>query len=331
MFKVGVVWSGSATYKGNSFRSFTHREFLPMAEIPNVQLFSLYKGPFLEALKKDGSGALIIDTASTDRDFADYALWEELYQINSDLWVIEDDIRDCEMAKDFGEEFIRLARAVYITNDRRADDNRSRSRGPIVRQLHEAQRMLSPLYTYSSQAGQDLVVDRVMQNKRGGTFVDVGGYDGVTGSNTYFLETMRGWTGALVEPVRAQISKAEKWRTCPCLEVAIASQKGSYDKGLLKTVRDDKRHKEKTVKVKTMTLADVLHQMNLVNPDFISLDIEGGELTCLETFPFADHDVAVWAIENNAGTPEIKNIMEAQGYDLIEFCGPDEVYFKRSP
>ncbi|MDA9207795.1 DUF6165 family protein [Octadecabacter sp.] len=48
-------------------------------------------------------------------------LWEELYQINADLWVIEDDIRDCEKAKDFGETFIRLARAVYITNDRRAD------------------------------------------------------------------------------------------------------------------------------------------------------------------------------------------------------------------
>lgn len=49
------------------------------------------------------------------------ALWDELYQINSDLWVIEDDIRDLEKAKDFGEDFIRLARAVYITNDRRAD------------------------------------------------------------------------------------------------------------------------------------------------------------------------------------------------------------------
>lgn len=49
------------------------------------------------------------------------ALWEELYQINADLWVIEDDIRDCELAKDFGEDFIRLARAVYVTNDRRAD------------------------------------------------------------------------------------------------------------------------------------------------------------------------------------------------------------------
>jgi len=49
------------------------------------------------------------------------ALWEALYQINADLWVIEDDIRDCEKAGDFGDEFIRLARAVYITNDRRAD------------------------------------------------------------------------------------------------------------------------------------------------------------------------------------------------------------------
>ena len=73
MFKVGVVWSGSATYKGNTFRSFTHREFLPMANTPNVQLFSLYKGPFLEAFHEDGSAALIIDTASTDRDFADCA------------------------------------------------------------------------------------------------------------------------------------------------------------------------------------------------------------------------------------------------------------------
>ncbi len=44
----------------------------------------------------------------------------ELKAINEDLWVIEDDIRDCERAKDFGPRFIELARAVYVTNDRRA-------------------------------------------------------------------------------------------------------------------------------------------------------------------------------------------------------------------
>ena len=44
----------------------------------------------------------------------------ELLKINRALWQIEDDIRDCERQGDFGEEFIRLARAVYQTNDQRA-------------------------------------------------------------------------------------------------------------------------------------------------------------------------------------------------------------------
>ena len=52
------------------------------------------------------------------------ALWEELYQINTRLWQIEDDIRDREAAGDFGPRFVELARAVYVTNDKRADVKR---------------------------------------------------------------------------------------------------------------------------------------------------------------------------------------------------------------
>jgi hypothetical protein len=47
-------------------------------------------------------------------------LVDQLQNINGKLWVIEDDIRDCERAGDFGAEFVRLARAVYVTNDVRA-------------------------------------------------------------------------------------------------------------------------------------------------------------------------------------------------------------------
>lgn len=71
--KVGLVWSGSATYKGNAFRSFSHRDYLPLVDLPGVQLFSLYKGPYLEPFHQDGSDAFIVDTASSDRDFADCA------------------------------------------------------------------------------------------------------------------------------------------------------------------------------------------------------------------------------------------------------------------
>ena len=43
----------------------------------------------------------------------------ELKRINEALWKIEDDIREKEAAKLFDEEFLRLARAVYFTNDER--------------------------------------------------------------------------------------------------------------------------------------------------------------------------------------------------------------------
>lgn len=50
-----------------------------------------------------------------------FELFSELREINKDLWKIEDDIRECEERQDFGDEFIQLARAVYFTNDKRAE------------------------------------------------------------------------------------------------------------------------------------------------------------------------------------------------------------------
>ena len=48
-------------------------------------------------------------------------LMAELKAVNEALWDIEDDIRQREAAKSFDAEFIRLARAVYVTNDKRAE------------------------------------------------------------------------------------------------------------------------------------------------------------------------------------------------------------------
>jgi len=48
-------------------------------------------------------------------------LYNELKSINEQLWVIEDDIRECERQKDFGDKFVELARSVYFTNDKRSD------------------------------------------------------------------------------------------------------------------------------------------------------------------------------------------------------------------
>ena len=47
-------------------------------------------------------------------------LFQSLKEINSKLWIIEDDKRLCEKEKDFGEKFIKLSRDVHFLNDDRA-------------------------------------------------------------------------------------------------------------------------------------------------------------------------------------------------------------------
>jgi hypothetical protein len=47
-------------------------------------------------------------------------LFQSLKDINVKLWVIEDDKRQCEKIKDFGEKFIKLSRDVHFLNDDRA-------------------------------------------------------------------------------------------------------------------------------------------------------------------------------------------------------------------
>lgn len=59
-----------------------------------------------------------------EREFPGHAglaqLTRQLGAVNEKLWQIEDDIRDCERARDFGPRFVELARSVYVTNDERA-------------------------------------------------------------------------------------------------------------------------------------------------------------------------------------------------------------------
>lgn len=56
------------------------------------------------------------------------ALLRDLQATNETLWEVEDALRDCEGRGEFGPEFVRLARAVYVTNDRRAHLKREVSR-----------------------------------------------------------------------------------------------------------------------------------------------------------------------------------------------------------
>ncbi|MEM8790890.1 MAG: tetratricopeptide repeat-containing glycosyltransferase family protein [Pseudomonadota bacterium] len=90
VFKIGVVWTGSLTYRANHRRACGPEAFLPLTEIPGVQLFSLYKGQAHKEFVASGLSGLILDACSKDRDFADTAaLIEEMdLMITTDTAVV---------------------------------------------------------------------------------------------------------------------------------------------------------------------------------------------------------------------------------------------------
>jgi len=72
-FKIGVVWTGSLTYRANHRRSTTPESFVGLAQVPGVQLFSLYKGDAHQDFLDSGMAGLILDACGKDRDFSDSA------------------------------------------------------------------------------------------------------------------------------------------------------------------------------------------------------------------------------------------------------------------
>lgn len=246
----------------------------------------------------------------------------------------------------------KIAKAEALLSEAQAEleaalrGEKSRARGALAGRLWRLRRMSGAVPEYFSQSGQDWFVDQVlMREGRNGVFVDVGGFDGVEGSNSLFFELFRGWTGVLVEPVSDLVDRARQVRRCPCIEAAVSGDGATrdflevatgyrqmsgladiYDGNILEQVRAHPAHSETVRRIATRTLGDILAEQSIAAVDYLSLDIEGAEAEVLRSFPFDDVQVGVFSIENAAGNPEIADIMSAQGYRLTEFLGVDEIY-----
>jgi predicted DNA-binding protein YlxM (UPF0122 family) len=61
----------------------------------------------------------LIEIAKENNVF-DFKYFDQLLEVNQKLWKIEDELRVHEKSQDFGDDFVHLARSVYITNDKRS-------------------------------------------------------------------------------------------------------------------------------------------------------------------------------------------------------------------
>ena len=95
-------------------------ELFDKITILEIKLQNVQEKNALNNIKKEHDKLCIIYQNNFLEDINAKNLMYDLKQINQKLWKIEDNIRDKERNKTFDEEFIELARSVYLTNDKRS-------------------------------------------------------------------------------------------------------------------------------------------------------------------------------------------------------------------
>jgi len=96
-------------------------EIIDKLTIIQIKLERIKDKSKLKNLRKEFD---VLKAASESVLSMDDPLYKSLYNVNCELWNIEDHIRDLERNKDFGDDFIRTAREVYFINDRRSEIKR---------------------------------------------------------------------------------------------------------------------------------------------------------------------------------------------------------------
>ena len=95
-------------------------ELLDKISILEIKLKKIKGKNNLEEINKEYK---ILKNAQTSNiEFTDKIdkLFKEIKEVNTNLWDIEDKLRICEKNKDYGKNFIELARSVYLNNDKRS-------------------------------------------------------------------------------------------------------------------------------------------------------------------------------------------------------------------
>ena len=95
-------------------------ELLDKISILEIKLDKIKGKENLEEINKEYKILKDVQNSSIEVTEKLKTLFKEIKEVNLNLWNIEDELRICEKNKDFGQSFIKLARDVYLNNDKRS-------------------------------------------------------------------------------------------------------------------------------------------------------------------------------------------------------------------
>lgn len=201
--------------------------------------------------------------------------------------------------------------------------------------------------TYGDQKGQvDFLLNTVFnyQNsglKKSGYFVDLAAADGVTGSNTYFLEKYLGWSGLIFEPNPKFQEDLLASRTMPIVTKCVTDRVGDKVKfridngqlgGIVGDDFDNNGHfraaQLKTAEIVEIETTTLEHELKARGApelvDFLSLDVEGAEHLVLKNFPFDEYKFHCIAVERPC--KELDLLLDKNKYRQVAHLFYDVLY-----
>ena len=218
-------------------------------------------------------------------------------------------------------------------------------RGILRQRIWNCERYFFWNEKFFSQSGQDRILkNHFFKNKKKGFFVEIGAFDGIEGSNCLYFENNYAWNGIALEPSKTQFSKLKKNRKCSVLNLAISSSEKEvefYDvhEGLAQMsgindinysskdiVEKDIKSKIKKYKLKTTTFDKIIPSDEVI--DYLSIDIEGGEMEVLKSIDFKKYTIKVISVENNnPDNIDFNYFFKEKNFSFFDRIGVDEIFF----
>lgn len=200
---------------------------------------------------------------------------------------------------------------------------------------------------YYSQQGEDVYINNNYINKKvnEGIYIEMGACDGILCSNTKFFDEKYNFKGILIEPLTKFFTKLVKNRPGNLLfNYAIDYNKGltkfvgtSSTAGLSNTMESEFRNfhhgKQSDYLVKSVPLRDIIKKSNIKYIDFMSIDVEGGELIVLETM---DWSIPVYIIiielddRNNEKDEKCRNLLKEKGFTFDRALGNNDIWINKN-
>lgn len=220
-------------------------------------------------------------------------------------------------------------------------------RGELSQKIWNCERKFFWNERFFSQAGQDKIIkNHFFKNEKQGFFVEIGAYDGILGSNCFHFEKFHNWNGIAFEPSKTQFEKLKQNRKCKLVnkplsekqkevdffevEEGLTMMSGIYDDNFIseKAIKNDPNSKFKTTKLLSTTFEENISYETEI--DYISIDIEGGELNVLKSIDFDKYSIKVISVENNSPDKnDFKSFFNKKNFEYFDRIGHDEIFFNK--